>query len=150
MRRFVVVSVLFLSALLGHRILLSCLPDGEAHAEVLLQEQLETYKDPAARQDQRARLRQFNPEWDFMQRTFLLLSLADLALDQPDRQAELIGLMDEIIAETLADEARHGHRYFLLSYADREAFIDPQERSIFVDGEIALMLGARRLVEDDE
>jgi hypothetical protein len=124
-------------------------PTGDAHAEVLLDEQLSTWNDPVARDAQRANLRRYNPEWDFMQRTFLLLSLADAALAQPDRQDELLAVMDDIIEETLADEAAHGQRYFLLAYAGDAPFINPEGRSVFVDGEIALMLGARRLVRDD-
>ncbi len=123
--------------------------DGETQAQGLLQEQLADWNDHEAREAQRASLRRYNPEWDFMQRTFLLLSLADAALAQPERKDELLAVMDGILDETLADEAARGHRYFLMAYADDAPFIDPEGRSLFVDGEIALMMGARRLVRDE-
>jgi hypothetical protein len=150
MRRLVLVSLaLLLVVTLVVGLAVARAPGGEGHAAVLLEEQLSAWNDPAVREAQRVRLRRYNPEWDFMQRTFLLLSLADAALVQPDRQDELLAVMDGLIEETLADVATFGHRYFLLPYADHASFIDPKNRSLFVDGEIALMLGARRLVRDD-
>ncbi len=150
MRRFILVLFVLVPVVcLGFGLAGDRVPDGEAQAKGMLEEQLATWNDPVARDAQRASLRRYNPEWDFMQRTFLLLSLADAALVQPERQDELLKVMDDILEETLADEAAHGHRHFLMDYADEAPFIDPEGRSVFVDGEIALMMGARRLVRDD-
>jgi hypothetical protein len=150
MRRLGLVSlVLFVGVYLWLSFAAKQEPDGDAQAEILLEEQLAAWNDPETREAQRARLRRYNPEWDFMQRTFLVLSLADAALAHPERKDELLAVMDGIIEETLDDEAAHGQRYFLMAYADDAPFIDPDGRSVFVDGEIAMMLGARRLVRED-
>ncbi len=91
---------------------------GDEHAAALLREQLATWNDAQARDALRANLRRYGPEWDFMHRTFLVLSLADAALAQPGRRDELLGVMDGIIESTLAEEAAHGQRWFLMAYVD--------------------------------
>ena len=118
MRRFILVLFVLVPVVcLGVGLAGDRVPDGEAQAEGMLEEQLATWNDPVARDAQRASLRRYNPEWDFMQRTFLLLSLADAALVQPERQDELLKVMDDILEETLADEAAHGHRHDLVCRA---------------------------------
>lgn len=87
-----------------------------------------------------------NPEWDFMARTFLVLALANDALARPATVGENLTVVDRIIDDTLTLERSHGQRYFLLPYAGARAFVDPSGRSVFVDGEIALMLAARSAV----
>ncbi len=93
-------------------------------------------------------MRQSNAEWDFMGRTYLVLALANLALRAPQEQARHLAVMDAIIAETLRLEREHGIYYFLMDYARDGAFLGPGGRSVFQDGEIALMLAARRLVAE--
>src|SRR5207248_7641851 len=83
-----------------------------------------------------------NPEWDLMARAFTAWSMAELAARDPNRRAGCLGVMDEIIAQTLADESRHGAERFLLPYGRGE------KKSLFVDSEVTLMLGLRRLVEE--
>jgi hypothetical protein len=92
--------------------------------------------------------RQANPEWDFMARTFQVMALANLALDRPADRAELLAVMDHILGDTLDIEARLGATHFLMSYWRRAPFVIRPPRSLFVDGEIAVMLGMRRLVEE--
>ncbi|QSQ27738.1 hypothetical protein JY651_23785 [Pyxidicoccus parkwayensis] len=91
-------------------------------------------------------LRRNNPEWDLMVRTFNVLSFANLALREPDRKSEHLAVIDAVIARTLRDE-RQGQEFFLLPYVHRARFKDPHGRSLFVDGELALMLAARQMVE---
>lgn len=95
---------------------------------------------------ERALLRRMNPEWDLMSRTFGVLAFTNLALSQPARRAAHLEAADALITQTLRDE-QHGHLWFLLPYGRREPFGDPAQRSLFVDGEVALMLAARQLVE---
>ncbi len=105
--------------------------------------------DPHRLDDQVAQLAAINPEWDFMGRTYLVLALANMALRDPGREAELLDVMDAVIDDTLRREEAGGQETFLLDYATWSDFVDPSGRSVFVDGEMALMIGARRLVRDD-
>jgi hypothetical protein len=117
----------------------------EAH-QPLLRAALDRLDDDAADEKARATLRTTNPEWDFMSRTFLVLSLANLALAEPERKTEHLAVMDRVIDRTLADEREGGLYHFLLPYARAKSFVLDPPRSQFVDGEVALMLGVRRLV----
>jgi hypothetical protein len=56
--------------------------------------------------------------------------------------------MDAIITDTLAQEAAAGQAHWLLPYGHARPW-DGTGRSLFVDGEVLVMLGARRLVADD-
>ncbi|MCY1082315.1 linalool dehydratase/isomerase domain-containing protein [Archangium lansingense] len=98
---------------------------------------------------ERALLRRNNPEWDLMNRTFSVLSFANLALKEPTQKAEHLAVIDAVLARTLRDE-RNADDEFLLPYVHRAPFRDVRGRSLFVDGEIALMLAARQLVEPRE
>lgn len=102
----------------------------------------------ATRGDDAPRMRAVNPEWDFMRRTFAVLALANLALESrgPER-ARLLLAIDDIVDATLSDDDALGPRHFLMAYAGRGPFEDPESRSLFVDGEIVMMLAARELVE---
>lgn len=82
-------------------------------------------------------LRRTNPEWDLMARMFTVLAYANLAKRQPERYLPAI---DELIDRTIADVDHHGVSYFLLPYG-RDA-----THSLFVDGEIALMITARNRI----
>ncbi|MFP2909385.1 hypothetical protein ACLESD_30960 [Pyxidicoccus sp. 3LFB2] len=102
----------------------------------------------ATREDspERDLLRRNNPEWDLMVRTFSVLAFANLALSEPDRKAEHLAVLDAVLDRTLRDE-RGGMDTFLLPYVHHGSFQDASGRSLFVDGELALMLAARQLVE---
>lgn len=110
---------------------------------------LALWTDPALRAKEIDRMRATCQEWDFMGRTFLVLSLANMALREPAEKARCLEAADAIIDETIRIESEKGFTFFLMDYGhDRTRFIAKPPRSIFVDGEIALMLGARRLVEE--
>jgi hypothetical protein len=109
-------------------------PDPDAVMRALAARQLAAWHDgPPA---ELAQLRRANPEWDLMARTFTVLALAKLGADN-------LPAIDRIIDDTLALEAAHGHHYFLLPYGRRAPFLDPAGRSLFVDGELAMMLAVR-------
>jgi hypothetical protein len=111
----------------------------------LVTRQLELWRSPPDFAD----LRRTNPEWDLMARMFDVLAFANLALDEPARRAEYLAAIDRIIDDTVRAEREHGMQYFLLPYWRRSAFVDREGRSLFVDGELAMMLAARQLVERD-
>ncbi|HVK82676.1 MAG TPA: hypothetical protein VM513_01145 [Kofleriaceae bacterium] len=126
-------------------------PSMEALAEPLARRQLALWQPDAERElaaslDQ---LRRTNPEWDLMARMFAALAFANLALRDPGQRATYLATMDRIIDRTLADVARDGTHGFLLAYSRDRPFVDSAGTSIFIEGELALMLAARQLVERD-
>lgn len=110
----------------------------------------ELWLDPDIRYGEHDAIRWTNPEWDFMGRTYLVLALANMALRDPAGSDEYLAVIDEAIADTVALEQANGHAYFLMEYAGWDPFQVHPARSVFVDGEIALMIAARRMVADDE
>ncbi len=121
-------------------------PSLDERADVLRERQLAQGLPPAdADTDE---LRAMNPEWDFMRRTFLGLSLADDALAHPERRQADLATIDALLAGIVADEAAHGQGYYLLPYAGASPWRG-DGRSLFVDGEVALLAGARRVLADD-
>jgi hypothetical protein len=114
----------------------------------LVARHLALFDDPARREDEIRRMRASNAEWDFMARTFFVLALANIGLREPAWRARCLGVIDTIIDETVRTEDEQGPYHFLLPYARNGRFVAKAQRSLFLDGEIALMLGARRLLEE--
>jgi hypothetical protein len=131
---YAVAAALWLPAL---RFVLAA-PDKEARAAALAAELAAPPDDLAV-----ARLRDGNPEWDLMRRTFTVLAHANRALVEADRAAH-VDAIDRLVASTLAEMDAHGPQRFLLPYWQRGA--TRGGRSLFVDSEIALMLGAEAFV----
>lgn len=96
-----------------------------------------------------AAMRRTNAEWDFMSRTYLVLAFANSALSAPERRDEYLSAIDAIIDETLAIESSEGMHFFLMNYSKSSPFVAQPERSVFIDGELAMMLGARRMVTEN-
>ncbi len=94
--------------------------------------------------------RAVNPEWDFMSRTYVVLALANEALADPERAQAVVPIVDRIIDSTLEAENEGGVHHFLLPYSRRGAFRDSRGRSLFVDGELALMMAARQMIAADD
>ncbi len=117
-------------------------------ADALGGRHLELWRNPELRQRELSRMRVSNAEWDFMGRTFLVLSLAEMSLREPARKSEHLRVMDDIIDETLRLERDEGLYFFLMPYAKARPFLRQPARSQFIDGEIAMMLAARRVVEE--
>lgn len=95
-------------------------------------------------------MRSTNPEWDFMGRTFLVLALANLALRRPADAPRYLDVARDIVAATLEAESEASMYFFLLPYARAKPWRcggGEGARSLFVDGELLLMLAALELVE---
>ena len=118
-------------------------------ARELANRHLHLWEDPSARQAEVARMRSSNAEWDFMGRTFLVLSLANMALDEPAQRERYLKVIDSILDETLALEREKGMFFFMMDYARAGSFKAQPARSVFLDGEIAMMLAARQRVARD-
>lgn len=119
-------------------------------ARTMAAQHLQFWLDPKLREAELARMRSSNPEWDFMGRTFLVLALANMALSEPDQKSNYLAIIDAVVDETIRLETEHGKYYFLMPYATSAPFRGKLGRSVFQDGEIALMIAARRLVEDKD
>ncbi|MGA2069226.1 MAG: hypothetical protein ABSG86_30015 [Thermoguttaceae bacterium] len=116
----------------------------------LIAEQLHLWTDAESRQRELAKMRVTNAEWDFMGRTFLVLALANQGLRHPEQKGACLEVMDRIIDETLRTEQERGMYHFLMPYARQRPFVVQPPRSLFLDGEIALMLASRRLVAEKQ
>ncbi len=117
-------------------------------ARQLAARHLQLWTDPALRNQELNRMRASNAEWDFMGRSYLVWSLANMALREPVSKPLYLRTMDQIIDETLRLEKQEGMYFFLMSYAkDRHYLVQPAH-SLFLDSEIALMLASRRVVEE--
>ena len=124
-------------------------PQGLSHtARALAARHLELWTDPALREQELQRMRASNAEWDFMGRSFLVWSLANMGLRDPASKPVCLETIDRIIDETLRLEKKEGIYIFLMSYARSMPYEVQPARSLFLDGEIALMLAARRMVEE--
>lgn len=97
--------------------------------------------------EDRKLLRDSNAEWDLMGRTFTVLAFANLAIREPQNRSRYLSIIDTIIADTDAVSVERGQEYFLMAYARRGRFQDAAARSMFLEGETALMIAARQLVE---
>lgn len=115
-------------------------------AQALAAHHLQLWRDAASRERELQRMRASNAEWDFMGRSFLVWSLANIGLREPGRKTECLETMDRIIEETLRLERQEGMTFFLMSYAKREAYVVQPPRSLFLDAEVAFMLAARRML----
>ena len=114
----------------------------------LMTQQLSSWTDPALREWELRKMRASNAEWDFMGRSFLVWSLANIGLREPGRKPVCLETMDQIISETLKLEKENGMFFFLMSYARARPYVAQPVHSLFLDGEISLMLASRQLLEE--
>jgi linalool dehydratase/isomerase-like protein len=117
-------------------------------AKEIAKRHLELWTDPDLRKIEIEKMRRSNAEWDFMGRTFLVLSCANMVLREPEESKRYLEVIDHIIEETISLEKENGHFYFLMDYAKEHSFVVKPARSVFIDGEIAIMICARRLVKE--
>lgn len=108
--------------------------------------QLALVEDDAAWARVRRSLRSTNPEWDLMHRMFLVLALAEQATAEGDPDGRLRAAIDRLAHASAAEARQRGQETFLLPYVHAAAFRDDAARSLFVDGEIALMLAVDELL----
>ena len=94
------------------------------------QSRLTITSQPVSRKGELDRMRRSNAEWDFMGRSFLVWSLAEMALREPARKEEFLAVMDQIIAETLELERERGMHFFLMPYSKASPYVAKPERSL--------------------
>ena len=117
-------------------------------ARELAARHLQLWTEPELRKKELDRMRASNAEWDFMGRGFLVWSLVNMGLREPALRSQYLPVIDRIIEETVKLEQTDGIFVFLMPYAKSSSFKVQPARSLFIDGEIALMLGARRVLEE--
>jgi hypothetical protein len=117
-------------------------------ARELAARHLQLWTDPALRDAELKKMRVSNAEWDFMGRSYLVWSLANMSLRDPASKPLYLRTMDQIIDETLQLEKQEGMYFFLMPYAKDRPYLAQPAHSLFLDGEIALMLASRRMVEE--
>jgi hypothetical protein len=117
-------------------------------ARALAARQMQLWTDPQSRQQELDRMRVSNAEWDFMGRSYLVWALANMGLRDPSSKQASLQTMDRIIDETLRLEQQKGIYFFLMPYAKDRPYVARPARSLFLDGEIALMLASRRILEE--
>ena len=117
-------------------------------ARQLADRHLHLWTEPALREQELKKMRASNAEWDFMGRSYLVWSLANMALRDPASKPLYLQTMDQVIEETLRLEKQEGMYFFLMPYARERHYLAQPPHSLFLDGEIALMLASRRVVEE--
>jgi len=118
-------------------------------ARQLAARHLQLWTEPALRQAELKKMRNSNAEWDFMGRSFLVWSLANMGLREPRSANQYLPIIDQIIQETVKIELHDGIYGFLMPYAKDRAYVAKPARSLFIDGEIALIMGARRMLREE-
>ena len=113
----------------------------------LFTRQLALVEDDAEWARVRRGLRTTNPEWDLMHRMFLVLALAERATKGGDPDGRLRAAIDRLAHASATEAHQRGQETFLLPYVHAAPFRDAAARSLFVDGEIALMLAVDELLE---
>src|SRR5208337_3575426 len=117
-------------------------------ARQLAARHLQLWTEPTLREAELNKMRASNAEWDFMGRSYLVWSLANMALRDPASRPLYLQTMDQIIEETLRLEKQEGMYFFLMPYAKERHYLVQPAHSLFLDGEIALMLASRRVVAE--
>ena len=118
-------------------------------ARQLAARHLQLWTEPSLRQAELKKMRGSNAEWDFMGRSFLVWSLVNIGLREPETKTEYLSIIDQIIQETVRIEQEEGMYKFLMPYAKDRPYVIKPARSLFIDGEIALMMGARRMLQEE-
>jgi hypothetical protein len=118
-------------------------------ARQLAARHLQLWTEPALRQAELKKMRGSNAEWDFMGRSFLVWSLVNIGMREPETKAQYLPIIDQIIQETVKIEQADGIYAFLMPYAKHRPYLTKPARSLFIDGEIALMMGARRMLQEE-
>jgi hypothetical protein len=116
-------------------------------ARALAARHMQLWTEPQLRRQELDRMRVSNAEWDFMGRSYLVWALSNMGLREPSSKPACIQTMDRIIDETLQLEQQKGIYFFLMSYAKDRPYVVQPARSLFLDGEIALMLASRCILE---
>src|SRR5438552_2397537 len=86
-------------------------------ANQLAARHLQLWTDPALRQIELKKMRASNAEWDFMGRSFVVWSLVNMGLREPQMKAHYLPIIDQIIQETVKIEKQDAIYAFLMPYA---------------------------------
>jgi hypothetical protein len=119
-------------------------------ARLIANRHLKLWTDPIFKADEINKMRASNAEWDFMGRSFLVWSLANMGLRDPAFKPAALDIIDRITDETILLEKQNGIGFFLMNYFRPDDFVLKPVRSQFLDGEIAMMLASRRMLEEKE
>ncbi len=141
------VSILLAAGIAGVGLWFAAGPTATERADALRSSQVRAGSED--REHTVAALHAANPEFDLMWRLFMVLAACDHALAEPEEASRWLAIADELFMDTVAAADTRGQRHFLLSYADDRPWVRPEAGSLFVDGEIALMIAARRAVRDE-
>jgi hypothetical protein len=117
-------------------------------ARELAARHLDLWTEPQSRERELRKMRASNAEWDFMGRSFLVWSLANMGLRDPASSKAYLQTIDQIIDETVRLEKQEGMYFFLMPYAKARPYVTHPAHSLFLDGEIALMAASRRILEE--
>jgi hypothetical protein len=117
-------------------------------ARQLAARHLDLWTEPQSRERELQKMRASNAEWDFMGRSFLVWSLANMGLREPASSKAYLQTIDQIIDETVRLEKEQGMYFFLMPYAKARPYLAQPAHSLFLDGEIALMAASRRMLEE--
>ncbi|NIQ37911.1 MAG: hypothetical protein GTN81_04890 [Proteobacteria bacterium] len=89
-------------------------------AQMLAATHLAVWSDADLPRRELDKMRQRNPEWDFMSRTYFVLALVNMALRDKEYLAEARDIVDAIIETTVEVERERGFEHFLMSYGHGE------------------------------
>jgi len=117
-------------------------------ARMIVAWHLEIWTNSVLQKLELQKMQKKNPEWDFMSRTYFVLALANIALVDKKFEQKACEIIDFIIDNTIEIEKKKGIYHFLLQYGHYDSWELNPPRSIFIDGEIAIMLAARRLISE--
>jgi Linalool dehydratase/isomerase len=117
----------------------------EQRVAMLAQHETRALSDAVQRRSDNDKMRQVNPEWDLMRRMYLALSFADLVLSEPSHAKQHLTQLDRIVDDLLESLRSEEPYVFLLPYARAKPW-KHTGRSLFVDGEVALVLETRLLL----
>jgi len=81
-------------------------------ARQLAARHVQLWTQPDLRQIELRKMRSSNEEWDFMGRTFLVWSLANMALREPQMKQAYLSVIDQIVRETVKIEQERAFTHF--------------------------------------
>src|SRR5216117_800453 len=93
-----------------------CVAGISPKARQLAARHLQLWTDPTLRRRELEKMRASNAEWDFMGRSFLVWSLANMGLREPAAKQTYLAVIDHIIDETRTLERERGMCFFLMPY----------------------------------
>ena len=101
-------------------------------AQELAEQHLRIWRSTELRTQELANMQRRNPEWDFMSRMYFILALTNMAMHTPSFKQEALEIIDLIIEDTLALEAKERTQLFSLSLCStRSLGYSPSPKSFY-------------------